>query len=70
VETSGAPEAGTGSGRAGGSGTEALGVDGVDLDGLVDALDGADDLDPDARILLLTRVEAAVADALRGLDGL
>ena len=42
----------------------------VDLDALASALDGAAELDPDARLDLLRRVEAGIATALDGLDGL
>jgi hypothetical protein len=40
------------------------------LAALATALEDADDLDADARLALLTDVEAAVAAALGGLDGL
>lgn len=79
MQTSGAPEAVTGVGPHGASDAVSDGgSDGAfDGDGPVDpltalaeALEGADELDADARIDLLTRVEATVADALRGLDGL
>lgn len=41
-----------------------------DLDGLGDELAAAADLDPDARLELLRRIEAGIATALDGLDGL
>ena len=37
---------------------------------LAAALDGADELDADARLELLRRVEAGIAAELDGLDGL
>lgn len=51
------------------AGTPPAGV-GDPLAELLASLDGADDLDPDARLALLTRIEAEVAEALSGLDGL
>ncbi|MGA0830526.1 MAG: hypothetical protein ACO4BW_06975 [Nitriliruptoraceae bacterium] len=40
------------------------------LAGLAAALDGADELDADARLELLRRIEAGIAAELDGLDGL
>ncbi len=49
---------------------DGAGPDADPLDALSVALEGAETLDPDARIALLGEVEAGIAAALRGLDGL
>lgn len=55
--------AGTGPGTAVGAPTDALRE-------FSEALESAGDLDPDARLELLRRVEAGISEALDGLDGL
>jgi len=40
------------------------------VDGLLSALDGADDLPLDERLELLRRAEVSIAGVLEGLDGL